>query len=64
MAKKKVIQKKKIIQKLFIKIMPKRAGVVHKLRPLHLFHNEEIDRWIVLMDCATCKAHHVFYPMN
>ena len=37
---------------------------IHKLKPIHLFHNEIIDRWVVLMNCGTCKKIHIFYPFN
>lgn len=36
--------------------------VSHKLLPLHIFHNEQIDRWIVLMECQRCEKIIVFYP--
>lgn len=36
----------------------------HKLTPLHIFHNEEIDRWVVLMSCRSCERMHVFYPFK
>ena len=36
----------------------------HKMFPLHLFHNEAIDRWVVLMECKSCVKLHVFYPFS
>jgi len=38
--------------------------LTHKMKPVHVFHNQQIDRWVVLMDCANCKKMHVFYPFK
>lgn len=35
---------------------------VHRFFPIDIFHNESIDRWVVVMGCATCGTQHIFYP--
>ena len=41
----------------------KQRTIEHRMTPLHLFHNENIDRWIVLMRCNSCNGKiHIFYP--
>ena len=41
----------------------KHKALEHRMIPLHLFHNENIDRWIVLMRCNSCNGQvHIFYP--
>ncbi len=46
-----------------IRVSEKRDGSVpHRMIPIHVFHNEQIDRWVVLMDCKDCTKMHIFYP--
>lgn len=57
---KKEIKKEEDIKKIRPDIMKQ----AHKMVPIHVFHNQEIDRWIVLMDCKSCQRMHIFYPFN